>query len=106
LQSERQALHRAWSGLEEERGELAQVRRTESLLVHASPVLGWFVLLAALLGFLRLLLQRSTATDAIDAELKDLLIQVLIESTATDGEREPPSRASPPATNLLAARDN
>lgn len=105
LQSERKALDRAWSGLEKERGELAKVRSTESLLVQAIPVLGWFVLLAALLGFLRQLLHRPTETDAIDAELNELLIQELLESPATGDECDPSSLASPPATNLLAARD-
>lgn len=100
LQSERQVLDQAWNTLEAERLAVAQDRRTESLLAQVIPVLGWVVLLAVLLTFLRQVLQRSTPTDPVDAELNQLLIQELLESPSIRPERERLPLDSPPPSRL------
>lgn len=78
LQAERATLNEGFDSLESERKQIAQERRTESILVPAAKLLGGACLAIALLVFCTALLHGRRHDDAIEAELNDLLIQDLI----------------------------
>jgi hypothetical protein len=78
LQAERRQLDAGWNALEAERGQIARDRRTESLVAPLAQLLGTLALVVVLLGFLWQLLARGRATDPVDAELSELLIERLL----------------------------
>jgi hypothetical protein len=86
LQAERQQLGTGWNDLEEERRQLAQMRRTESLVVPMVQAVGAVVLVTMLMGFLWQLLASTRSSDSIDVELSELLIQQMLVDEAQDPE--------------------
>lgn len=93
LQAERGRLDTGWTALQDERKQLNEERRTESISVPAVQMLGGVVLLTVLLGFCWYVLIRLRSETTSDAELSELLVQ---ELTASDPLRLT-SQASPAA---------
>jgi len=78
LQSERTALTKGFDALESERRQLAQERRTESVLIPAIKGAGIALVGAVVLGFCWTLLSGLRNDNASDAELNELLISDLV----------------------------
>jgi hypothetical protein len=74
LQAERSRLDTNWNALETERRQIAGQRRTESMLVPATQILGGTALAIVLLGFCWYALVASRRSDDTDAQLNELLI--------------------------------
>ena len=74
IQAERTLLNDGFEKLEGERQQMAQQRRTESLLVPAMKTIGVAIVATTVVLFCLLLLTRFRSTDAADAELNELLI--------------------------------
>jgi hypothetical protein len=74
LQAERTRLDTSWGALEEERKEIAGQRRTESMLVPVTKLVGGVALVIALLGFCWYALVAARRSDDTDAQLNELLI--------------------------------
>src|SRR3954452_5095867 len=74
LQAERARLDTSRSELESERRQIAGQRRTESMLVSVSTLIGAASLVVALLGFCWYALISVRQSDDIDAQLNELLI--------------------------------
>ncbi|MEX0611928.1 MAG: hypothetical protein WD738_06905 [Pirellulales bacterium] len=73
LQAERTRLDTGWNVLEQERRQIAAQRRTESMLVPLTKLVGGLLLVVVLLGFCWYAIaaaQRSEATD----QLNELLV--------------------------------
>jgi hypothetical protein len=82
LQAERQQLGSSWNDLEHERRRVAQQRRTESIVMPLTQMIGAIALVTMLIGFLWHVLASTRSTDTIDVELSELLIQhVLVGET-------------------------
>jgi hypothetical protein len=77
LQAERKRLDTSWNSLDAERRQIADERRTESLLVPAIQTAGLVVLVALVLGLSWYGLVRSNTGNA-ETELKDLLISEML----------------------------
>ncbi len=78
LQAERQRLDTGWSDLEGERQQIAGQRRTESMLVSVSTLIGAVSLVVALLGFCWQALVAARRGDDTDAQLNELLIREIL----------------------------
>ncbi len=78
LQAERRQLGTGWNDLEDQRQQLDQVRRIESMLVPLASALGGVAFLTVLLGFLWQLLASARTRDSVDAELNELLVEHLL----------------------------
>ena len=74
LQGERSRLDGGWSALERERQQIASQRRTESMLVPATKVVGGLALVVVLLGFCWYALVAIRHSDDTDAQLNEILI--------------------------------
>jgi hypothetical protein len=77
LQAERATLTTGFDKLEVERKEIAQQRRTESMLVPAAKLIGSTCVVIAVLVFCISVIHGRRHDDAIEAELNNLLIQEL-----------------------------
>ena len=102
IQAERATLSDSFSKLETERKEIAQERRTESVLVPAVRVIGGAAVAVAVVLFCLALLVGLRRSDAIDSDVSELLISELVSEhprllTATNR-----FQGSPP---LLSAAD-
>jgi hypothetical protein len=93
LQAERARLDSGWDDLEQERRQIAGQRRTESMLVPATKIVGGLALAIVLLGFCWYALVAMRRGDNIDGELNELLIcEVLAdESPLLSSDQHPPS---------------
>jgi hypothetical protein len=78
IQAERTSLNDGFDKLEAERKQMAQQRRTESVLVPAIKTIGVAIMATAVVLFCLLLLVRFRSSDASDAELNELLIHDLV----------------------------
>src|SRR4051794_3653286 len=78
LQSERTRLDTSWSELESERRKIAGQRRTESMLVSLSSVIGAVSLVVTLFGFCWYALVSARRDDGTDSQLNELLVQELL----------------------------
>jgi hypothetical protein len=74
LQAERSRLDTGWNTLETERRQIAGQRRTESMLVPVTKVIGGLVLIVVLLGFCWYALASARGGDDTDAQLNEILI--------------------------------
>jgi hypothetical protein len=74
LLAERARLDTGWGALEEERKKIAGQRRTESMLVPVTKLVGGLALVIALLGFCWYALVAAWRSDDTDAQLNELLI--------------------------------
>lgn len=103
LQSERKQLDGSWNALESERRGIAKERRNESLLAPVAQILGGAVLLAALLAFLRQLLQGTVTSVCFDPQLNELLVDELLSQQVAGSARQhqlpPTSRERLPLPN-------
>lgn len=79
LQAERQRLGTNWDALETQRQHLAEVRRTESLLVPMLEAAGAVLVTVVLLAFLARIVAGSRTHESIDAELSELLVTELVD---------------------------
>jgi hypothetical protein len=94
LQAERARLDTSLSELESERREIAGQRRTESMLVSLTSVIGGVSLVVTLLGFCWYALVAARRDDGTDAQLNELLIREILPN-------EPPLLASSHQTPSL-----
>jgi len=78
LQSERATLGNQWNQLEAERQQMAQDRRTESLLVPAVEAMGVIAVAVLAIGFCVFLLFGLRKTDPSDVQLGELLVHELV----------------------------
>lgn len=78
LQTERATLGGEWNKLEAERQEIAQDRRTESMLVPAIQTVGAIVVAVLAIGFCLVLLFGLRKSDDADAQLGELLIHEMV----------------------------
>lgn len=78
LQAERASLGEQWNALESERQEMAQDRRTESLLVPALQATGAIAVALLAIGFCIFLLFGLHKSDDTDAQLEELLVHELV----------------------------
>ena len=98
IQSERASLNDSFETLEAERKQMAQERRTESILVPAVNTIGGAMVATAVVGFCLLLLFGLRRTDASDAELNELLIHDLVSEhprLLSERSTEPATENSP-----------
>ena len=91
LQTERATLGENWNKLEAERQEIAQDRRTESMLVPAIETIGAIAVAVLAIGFCLFLLFALRKSDDTDAQLSELLIHEIV----ADQPRLLPPRAAP-----------
>jgi hypothetical protein len=83
LQNERSRLDAGWGALEQERRHIATQRRTESMLVPATTIIGSLALVIVLLGFCWYALVASRRSNVADAQLNEILIgEILLEEPA------------------------
>jgi cell division protein FtsL len=80
LQAERTRLDTGWSALQVERQQIAGERRTESMLVSMTTLLGGVSLVVVLLGFCWYALVAARRNDGADDELNELLVCELLPS--------------------------
>ena len=101
IQAERTLLNDGFEKLEGERKQMAQQRRTESVLVPAMKTIGVAMLATAVVLFCLLLLTRFRSTDAADAELNELLIHDLVSEhpRLLDGPHNKPAVTNRSVTN-------
>jgi len=78
IQAERVSLNDGFKTLEVERKQMAQERRTESILVPAAKTIGMALVAVVVVGFCLLVLFGLRRTDVSDAELNELLIHDLV----------------------------
>ena len=78
LQAERTRLDTSWNELEGERRQIAGQRRTESMLVPVTSLVGGGLLVVVLLGFCWYALVAVRRGDDTDAELNELLIHEIL----------------------------
>ena len=78
MQSERATLGEQWNKLETERQEIAQDRRTESLLVPALQSIGAIAVAVLAIGFCLFMLFGLRKTDDTDAQLGELLVHEIV----------------------------
>lgn len=78
IQSERASLSDGFETLEAERKQMAQERRTESILVPAARTIGVALVAVVVVGFCVFVLFGLRRADASDAELNELLIHDLV----------------------------
>ena len=90
LQAERRQLNTGLNDLEVERQQLAEERRTESLVLTLGSAVGGIALVTVLLGFLWQLLTNARTSNLTDLELSVLLVEQLLDSE----DREPKSEVS------------
>jgi hypothetical protein len=83
LQAERTRLDTGWSELEGERRQIAGERRTESMLVSVSSVIGGTALVVTLLGFCWYALVVSRRGEDTDAQLNELLVEDVLADQPT-----------------------
>ena len=98
IQSERASLNDGFEALEAERKQIAQERRTESVLVPAAKATGVALVAVVVVGFCLLLLFGLRRTDASDAELNELLIHDLVSEhprLLSERSTEPATENSP-----------
>jgi hypothetical protein len=103
IQAERATLSDGFDKLETERKEIAQVRRTESILIPAAKIIGGAALALAVVLFCWTLLVGLRGSDSTDADVSELLISDLVsEQPRLLTEPHRLDRISPP---LLTAAD-
>ena len=78
IQSERASLNDGFETLEAERKQMAQERRTESILVPAAKTTGVALVAVVVVGFCWIVLFGLRRSDTTDAELTELLIHDLV----------------------------
>jgi hypothetical protein len=78
LQAERTRLDAGWTALEQERRRIAVQRRTESLLVPATKLVGGLALVLVLLGFSWYVLAAARRGDGTEEQLNELLVAELL----------------------------
>jgi hypothetical protein len=78
LQAERSRLDTHWNALETERRQIASQRRTESMLLPATHILGATAAAIVLLGFCWYALVASRRSDDTDAQLNELLVHEIL----------------------------
>jgi hypothetical protein len=78
LQAERTRLDTGWNALEQERRQIASQRRTESMLVPVTKIVGGLALAVVLLGFCWYVLLAARRNDDTDAQLTELLIDEIL----------------------------
>lgn len=78
LQAERERLDTGRDALEAERQHAAQQRRTESLLVPTLEAAGVVLTAIVIVGFLWHVLARERTNEAVDVELRELLVAELL----------------------------
>jgi hypothetical protein len=94
LQAERTRLDSGWNELEGERRQIAGQRRTESMLVPVTSLIGSIVLVAMLLRFCWRTLV-AAGNDDTNAQLNELLIHEILPEEGT------PLLVSPHSPSLL-----
>src|SRR4051812_43412596 len=96
LQAERTRLDTSRSELESERRQIAGQRRTESMLVSMTSLIGGVSLVVALLGFCWYALVAARRDDGTDAQLNELLIREILpdETPLLSSNQKPPSLLS------------
>jgi hypothetical protein len=83
LQAERSRLDTGWSALEEERQQIADERRMESIFAPVATSIGGIVLLVVLLGFCWYSLVALRHSEDSDAQLKELLVAEILSDDPT-----------------------
>lgn len=78
LQAERATVGEQWNKLETERKEIAQDRRTESMLVPAIQTVGAIAVALLAIGFALVLLFGLRKSDDTDAEVGELLLHEIV----------------------------
>jgi len=109
LQAERATLNEGFNELEAERKQIAQDRRTESILLPAAKALGAALVAVAVLGFCLLLLSHTKKDGDSDAELSEMLILDLVSEQPQLLHRpvDPPTLSSPETERpQIAATDS
>ena len=102
IQAERATLSDGFDKLETERKEIAQERRTESVLVPAIKVIGGSAVAVAVVLFCWALLVGLRRSDATDADVSELLISELVSEHPRLLSATSRLHGSPP---LLSAAD-
>lgn len=83
LQAERTRLDSGWGALENERRQIAGQRRTESMLVSMTTLVGGISLIVVLLGFYWYALVATHRGDDTDTQLNELLIHEILPDEPT-----------------------
>lgn len=78
LQGERLRLDTGWSALEAERRQIAGQRRTESMLIPVTQIVGGLALAVVLLGFCWYALVAARSGNDTDAQLNELLVHEIL----------------------------
>lgn len=104
IQAERATLGDGFDKLETERKEIAQARRTESVLVPAVKLIGGAAVAVAVVLFCLTLLVGLRRSDATDADVSELLISDLVSERPQ--LLNTPSRLTSSAQALLPAADS
>lgn len=95
LQAERTRLDSGWGALEGERKEIAGQRRTESMLVSVTTLVGSGLIVAMLMGFCWYAVVAARSGDDTDAQLNELLIREILPAESA------PLLISPHPSSLL-----
>jgi hypothetical protein len=82
LQAERTRLDTNWNALEQERKQIAGERRTESMLVPVTTLVGGVSLVVVLLGFCWYAVVAARSGNDTDAQLNELLIREILPGEA------------------------